>query len=251
MEKRKKSEERSDALVPVNAGSQREAAQAEIKALQKSITFPSIVASDADNQSVADTLRKVATAKKNIEAKRRSVTRLLDAAKKGIMEWFAPMVAQCDNWRKEGDALMFDWRHELARRAEEARRVEEKREEKRLAALRRNEEKKLEEARSREAKNAVREAYREKRHEVQAEQQARREGIVTERPKAAGISIKKTWKFELEDSVHAVPEEYWIVALNKDRVMEEIKAQVAAGRSEPKIRGLRIWQDEGSAVGGL
>jgi uncharacterized protein YhaN len=250
MAKKKKSEERAE-LVPVNAGSQVEAARAEIEALVLSVHFPVRIKNDNEYQAVADVLRKVATTKKSIEGKRLSVTRLLDAAKKGIMAWFKPMLDQCDEWRKRGDELMAARRQQLEDEAEEARRKEEAREAKRLAILRANEEKKLEEARTREERAQVRAAYRGKKDAVQEEQAARRDAVVTHRPKARGVAIKKIWKWEQTAPFEEIALEFIIMSLNDDAIRREIKLQLEAGRSAPSIRGLRIWQDESSAVGGV
>jgi DNA-binding helix-hairpin-helix protein with protein kinase domain len=234
-----------------NASSQGEAALAELRSVEASITFPTQIKSDKEYADVGHALVIVQTTKKNIESKRRSVTRHIDAAKKEVMAQYAPMLTKLDGLRSRGDELMADWREEKRQIAAEARRREEEREQKRLARLAANEEKKLKEAKGRKAREAIKESYDEKRELVSAEQEARRSAIVAGTPKTAGVSVAKVWNYKQVLPWEAIALEFLNISLNRETIMKEIKLQLEAGRKTPSIRGLEIWQEESSRVKGL
>lgn len=237
-------------VTPSNAHQAKKNAEAQVKALvlvQRSV--PATVENQADLDAVVDFTRKIATAKKAIKAQETSVTRLLDAAKKGIKSWFEPMHEKLDLLREEQDEKVLDYEEELERKAEIEREKERKREEKRLAALRRNEEKKLNEAKSREEAARVREAYQEKADAVLSETEAALNQVVEEKPQMSGVSIVKRWDVEVVDW-KSVPDEYLIMKLDTKKALQTCRAQAERGQ-EPKVRGLRFFQVSGTAAKGL
>ncbi len=237
-------------LQPPNAEQARKQAEAECKALAiMARSAPLVVKNQGDLDTVTDLTQKIVTTKKSVTTQEKSVTKLLDAAKKGIKSWFLPMHEGLDSLRGEQDDKILKYEEELYEKAEAERRVELKREEKRLAALRRNEEKKLAEARSREERARVKAAYATKQTSVVDESNAALNQIVEEKPQMQGVSIVKRWNVEVIDWSE-VPDDYITTKLDERKALEVCREQVAAGRT-PQIRGLRFFQVSGTAAKSL
>lgn len=247
MKKKSKSEAQVNALTPLGAKDALHRGEEQVKALvPASRAVPAVIKSDDDLDVVGHFLRQIATTKKNVLTEERSVTGLLDKAKKGIRLWFKPMHDKLDELRGENDDKIFAYNTLVEERAQQAREKEIKREEKRLAILERNRQKKLEEARSKAEAEAIREEYAEKDRAVVEESNAALNEIVEEKPSTAGVSIVKRWKVEVVDWAE-VPDEYLKVSLLESKALDTCREQVAAGR-EPSIRGLRFFQDTSTAA---
>jgi len=93
------------------------------------------VASQADYDEGAQYLREIKQRRNELDAKRKSITRPLDEAKKRIMDLFRPPIETLDKAKGEIEGSMSAWYREQerqrreaeARAREEARREEEKR----------------------------------------------------------------------------------------------------------------------------
>jgi hypothetical protein len=237
-------------LIPSNTEEARKQAEAEVKALVvMSRGIPAVIKNQAHLDIVTDYMQKIVTTKKSVTNQEKSVTKLLDAAKKGIRSWFLPMHERLDGLRGSADETVLDYEEMLAAKAYEEREKERKREAKRLAIVRRNEEKKLAEAKSKEERAQVKAAYISKTNAIIEEADAALNQIVEEKPQMQGVSIVKRWNVEVENWAE-VPEEYFTMKLNEQKALEVCRAQVDRGQ-EPRIRGLRFFQVSGTAAKSL
>jgi len=237
-------------LEPRVAQAARENAEAEVKSLTVTAkSVPAVIKTQDDLDVVSDFTQKIATTKKNIIAEEKKATKPLDQVKKLIKSWFKPMHDELDYHRGASDQKILGYEEMLCEKAEVERQIEVKKEEKRLAALRRNEEKKLAEARSREERARVKAAYKEKQEAVANELNAALNQIVEEEPQMQGVSIVKRWKVELVN-IDDVPREYLRIQLNEKLILDTCREQAARGQ-EPRIRGLRFFQESSTAAKSL
>lgn len=237
-------------LTPQDARDARKRAEAEVKSLsQVAKSVPAVIKSQSDLDSVTDFTQKIATVKKNIVAEERKATKLLDELKKIIKSWFKPLRDELDCHREESDEKILDYEQVLYEKAEAARLVEQKREEKRLAALRRNEEKKLAEARSREEQARVKAAYKQKQEAVVDESTAALNQIVEEKPQMQGVSIVKRWNVEVVNWAE-VPKELLTMKLKEAEALDICREQAKRGQT-PHVRGLRFFQVASTAAKSL
>lgn len=201
---------------------------------------------------------------KQIEELRFSFTRPLDELKKKWMEFFNVPLAKLDSADKVLERGRITYQQEQERKrqieqeklrrqaeAEEARKRREKEEQERAwrekeEAARKEAERLAEQGKAKEAAKAAAEA--EKAAKLAEERRREAESVQVVAPviastiaQTAGISARKTWKFEVVDE-KCVPREY----LTLDMV--KIGKRVRSCGDTISIPGIRIYSEEGEAV---
>ena len=161
-----------------------------------------------------------------VNEKRLEITRPMDAAKKGVMDFFRPVVTRLENAERAIKKGMADWKREQDRLAAEEQRKEQERREKREAKLRQ------------EAEEA-----RDKGREARADILEDRADTVTSAPvapatpKVEGVSTRKVWRFEIVDPA-AVPDQYKTIDEKK------IGGVVRALKDQADIPGVRVYSED-------
>ena len=211
-----------------------------LRPLVKKVLQGPLIRTDTANQEAADARRVVVTTQKSFIEARKRVTRPLNEAKQAAMDLFRPGMEECDEALGLIDEKLSEYEMFVKEEAEAERWKVIQREEKRLAQLRRNEEKKLAEAKSKEERLEVQRAYNDKKELVQEEAVAAEQTIVEEPTKTSGTQVRMLWEFELL-KIHDIPNEFLIFTVNRQKVLEFCRARAGRG-SEPKIRGLRLFQ---------
>jgi hypothetical protein len=238
---------KTQALVPNQEEERKksEAALRKLRPLVKQTLEGPPIKTDRAYQDASDARRVVVTTKDSIDKNRKKITRLLDDAKKGIMSWFKPMYEECDQALELIDEKLNSYDEWKWQQAEAEREAARKKEEKRLAILKKNEAKKLAKAESRDERLRIKQTYDEKKDVVSDESAAEQQMVDDSPPKAEGTSVRMLWDFEVLD-MDQVPEEYLIYSVNKPKVLEycrEItKNNIGDHKREPKIRGLKLFQ---------
>jgi hypothetical protein len=241
---------RAYGLVPVQTGGQAEAAKQEADIVARAFnSLPEVIRDDEVSTAYADFMVKLTAAKKSVDAKRRSITRHMDQAKKIVMDLFKPYADRFQGYREACDERILDYQDFLERKAEEERRKEEERERKRLARLAAAEEKKLKAAKDVEAKAKIKAAYRGKVQQVQAETTAKLEMIEEEPPEAPGVQFRTQLVIELKD-INKVPEQFIERRLLEGTLRDYVLACEAATGELPKVGGVEIYRKSTTAVTG-
>lgn len=213
----------------------------------------------ADDYTIAaDRLRAIKGLARQLDDERKAATGPLDAAKKRIMDWFRGPQAELEQAeaKYKSKMLAFDReqqriRQEAERQAAEVARKERERLQAEAAkaeeaARRKREEQEakaraLEEAGRAERAAALREAAEEKERAKQAEAAALRMAAETmpaapvvhaEQPKAAGISTRTDYDFEIEDASR-IPSEYMIP---DEKAIRRVVKALGARTNIPGIR---------------
>lgn len=237
-------------LIPVDTEEARKRAEKDLKALIPAAnSLPKVINNEAQSQLVSGMMTRVATVKKSVTAEEKSITKLLDAAKKGIKKLFLPMHEELDRIRDECDEKVLDYSDRLEAKAEAERIRERDRENRRLAALERNKQRKIDEAKSKEEAARIKAAYRDKAGAVRDESSAVLNQIVEEKPQMHGASIVKRWQVEVTEWAE-VPEEFIIMRLDEKRALEFCRQQAESGKV-PSLPGMRFFQKKGTAARGM
>lgn len=236
-----------ESLQPANAEEARKRAEAEVQALVKvAPSVPKVITNQNELDFTTNFMQQVATTKRSVSQQEKSVTKLLDAAKRGIKSWFTPMHEKLDALREVSDGRILDYEEKLQAAAEMARQKELIREGKRLAALERAEEKKREAATSKAEAMRIKEEYEAKRMAVVDESDAALNQIVDEKPQMQGVSIVKRWQVAVL-AIDEVPDYLVTKTLKTKDALDICREQVEQGR-EPNVRGLRFFQESGTAA---
>jgi signal transduction histidine kinase len=109
---KKRNSKKEHALVEVlqpTATTAFDEAKQQVEALP-SLRLPTSVRTVSDQQLVVDILRQVASANKTVEAKRKSVTTHLDAAKKALNKLFKPLQEHLANIREDLEGKLNEYR---------------------------------------------------------------------------------------------------------------------------------------------
>jgi len=164
--------------------------------LKEALNFK--IVSPADLEVSANILKTIKQKKKKIDEVRKSLTRPLDAAKKGIMDFFRPAENKLSEAENAMQKTILDFR------AEERKRIEE---EQRKAA---------EEARKKQAEELARIQKEQEEAEMMGDSEtvenlemqktvvattAEVATVVTEEPKLSGVSEVKRWKAVVTDKM--------------------------------------------------
>ena len=190
------------------------------------------IINQAQYEKAGEILKSVKSAYKNVDELRKSMTAPLDDSKKRIMDFFKKpldVLISAEGAIKKG-ILAYQQEQERIR-VEQERKLAAEAEKKRQEALA-----KAEAARA-EGKEAKAEKYEDKAAQVIAPQ------LASTVEKMAGISTKKTWKFEVTDEA-LIPRQYLVPDLVK------IGKQVRAVGDTVLIPGIRIYPEETLSVGG-
>jgi hypothetical protein len=160
------------------------------------------IATGEQYTSAAAVLREVKTRAKALDDWRKSITKPMDEAKARVMALFKlpiEALAQAESSIK-GAILAWDREQDRIRKAEEARLLEERRkEQERLAQLAQAAQQAVDKERQDKNNariNAIKAAVFEKRALAAA---AAPLAVPPPAPKAAGVSTRQVWKFEVED----------------------------------------------------
>lgn len=230
--------ETPQALIPANAQVSMKRAQEQIRGLNSSIQ--AVRASEITNESEYEEgsalLRKIATVKKAVEAERKSVTKLLDTAKKGIMGMFKPLIEQLDEARESIDERMTGWemkKEALARKEEERERKKAEAQAKRLKTIA---DKKLAKAETLAQERAIKEQLKASWEAALAVGDAKASMVNTEGPQAEGISRRDVWDFEVEN-FDAVPHFWLRCEVNRTQILRAKREEETL-----EVPGLRFFQ---------
>jgi len=177
-------------------------------------------------QKAGDLLTKIKGRAKDLDKLRRSLTRPLDDAKKRIMALFAAPQEKLASAERLVKRSMLDWNAEQER----IRRKEEER-------LR----KQAEEERLREIEEAEKDGDDEKLVSLM-EAPVAAPKLVTQAPKAEGVSIRKVWKWRTVDET-AIPREYLIV---NEKALTSL---ATSAKGTVKVPGVEFYQEETVAAG--
>lgn len=220
-------------------------------------------------------LRTIATRKAQLEERRLSITRPMDAAKRAVMDLFAQPLAVLEQAEGLLRKSMLTWKRAEDERARQAQAEAERKERERLAELdRQRREAEEEERKAREVAQAalakgddgaftmaaqLAEQAAAKREEAEEAQQLAEVAPVhvpaVAAPKAQGIAGRKTWKAEVVNLAELVKgvakaleagDETMLPYLQAD---EKALGQVArALKGATRIPGVRVYAEESLAV---
>lgn len=183
----------------------------------------------------ADQLKTIKTKAKNLEARRKEITKPMDAAKKSVMDFFRPPAELLANSEALVKSAMLTYQQEENKRQREIQRKAEEaaeKERKRLAKL--------------EAKAIDRGDEEKAQHHAQRAQNVQAPIVRQETPKASGISTRKIWKSEVTDLmelVKAVAAGDAPIALLQANG-PEINKRVKALRDEFSAPGVRVYSED-------
>lgn len=166
-----------------------------------------VITSNEDYTKAGDTLKVVQNRIKKLEEKRKEYTQPLDESKKRIMADFQSISKPLEDFVQQVKSKMVEWYREEQKRKDE--------------------EQKLLEA------EALKKAKEEGKSEVEVV--IVNQEVKTQRGDLATTSVKKVWKFTVEDETK-VPREYLCV--------DEKKIKLAMSDGVRKIEGVKIFQDE-------
>lgn len=146
------------------------------------------VASDEQYEEAGNVLSRIKTRSKELDEKRKAITKPIDDAKKRVMDLFRGPQDALAQAEKAVKARMVTYQREQERKAQEAQREAER---------------KAEQERQRAERLAAQ--HEEKGNEEKADQWRERAEttappvVHTEKPKARGVSTRKNWKCEVTD----------------------------------------------------
>lgn len=166
-----------------------------------------VITSNEDYTKAGDTLKVVQNRIKKLEEKRKEYTQPLDESKKRIMADFQSISKPLEDFVQQVKSKMVEWYREEQKRKDE--------------------EQKLLEA------EALKKAKEEGKSEIEVA--IVNQEVKTQRGDLATTSVKKVWKFTVEDETK-VPREYLCV--------DEKKIKLAMSDGVRKIEGVKIFQDE-------
>lgn len=177
-------------------------------------------------EMAADDLKKIKAYAKDVDEKRKSLTKPLDDVKKGIMDLFRPAVEyleQAETTLKLGLKKYLDEEERKRRELEEAARKVAREQAARLEA---------------EAKAAAAQGQAEQARalEQQAAMVPATVMVSSPAPKMSGISSTQVWKFVIENE-KLIPREYLMVDEAK------IRKVVQALKAEANIPGVRVYDE--------
>lgn len=175
-------------------------------------------------------LKEIKSTQKKLDELRKSWTKPLDESKKGIMNFFRPMMEILSSSESSVKSKILIFRQEQQRiRAEKEARLREqaRKEQEKLERAAERKAQRLEENGKLEAAEEIRETVPEVSMPV----------LENEIPKAKGISTRDVWKFQIVNS-DKVPDEYKMVDEKK------VGAVVRATKGAIKIPGVKIWKEQ-------
>ena len=186
-----------------------------------------VVDSQEKYELAGGAVRRTAALAKEMDAKRKEMTKPLDDAKKRIMDFFRGPLETLDQAGKVIERKMLAWKAEQDRIRREAEAA--------AAEAQRKEREKLQ----RQADAAAKKGQEEKAAALQAAAQAAPVAPVIAVPeaKADGISTRAVWKWEVVDR-NAIPREFLIVD------EKTVGAVVRARGGDTNIAGIRVWAEE-------
>lgn len=190
------------------------------------------VTSNEDYQSANEKLKDIKRLYKDLDEKRKSITRPIDAAKKSVMDFFkAPLFALSESERHL-KATMLDWNREQERKRRE--------EERKLQEAARKEEEKRRKALERKAVKAEQKGKEELAQELREEKETVYVAppVMPEiRPSAHGSSIRKVWKAKVV-SMEKLPKEFLIIDQKK------LDGVARATKGTMSIEGVEFYTED-------
>jgi hypothetical protein len=184
----------------------------------------------------AEFLKSLKASAKNIDEKRKEITRPIDDIKKRVMDFFRPISTQLSEAETTLKKAVLSYQREQERIRREA-------EQKAILAARAEEERKRKALEAR-AKKAAEKGQEEKAELLKEQAQEVYVPAVVQAPaveKVAGISTRKNWTFRIKD-LSKIPREYLIV----DEKM--LKKLAVASQGKISIPGVEFYQDESMSV---
>lgn len=188
------------------------------------------ISNDGELHNVSELLRKIKTHAKNLDEKRKEITRPIDASKARVMDLFRPIEDKLKNAENIIKRGILAWEAKIAeenrRLQAEADKAAKEAEDRRRAELVVKAETAIAEG-----KPELAVAYVEKAEAVVVAPV----NVAVER-RAVGISIPKIWKYKITDR-NLIPDEFWI--LDETKIGKVVKAM----KNSTNIPGVEAFEE--------